>query len=185
MAVFLVYALLEKKDRLMTLTDLNTQNPEQATHTFMQCCTSSNWVKTMVKAIPFMDKKAVVDQANLAWQNLEEADYLEAFDGHPKIGDVNSLRAKYANTKELASNEQGLVKEANNDVLEVLSLGNTDYEAKFGFIFIVCATGKSAKEMSDLLQARLPNNKTTELVNAAEEQRKIFQLRIDKILAET
>ena len=94
------------------------------------------------------------------------------------------MRAKYANTKELAGNEQGLVKEANDAVLEVLAQGNSDYEAKFGFIFIVCATGKSAKQMSDLLQARLPNSRAQELVNAAEEQRKIFQLRIDKALAE-
>lgn len=184
MVVFLVYVLLVKRDKLMTLTDLNSQTVEQANHTFMQCCTSSTWVKAMVVARPFADNRAIVKQADLAWQELKEADYLEAFEGHPKIGDVSSLRAKYANTKELAGNEQGLVKEANDDVLEVLSQGNADYEEKFGFIFIVCATGKSAKEMSDLLQARFPNNKATELVNAAEEQRKIFQLRIDKALAE-
>jgi len=175
---------LVKKDKLMTLIDLNDQTPEQANHTFMQCCTSTTWVKAMVKARPFLDEIAVAKQADLAWQELEENDYLEAFEGHPKIGDVSSLRAKYANTKELAGNEQGLVKEANDDVLEVLSQGNTDYEEKFGFIFIVCATGKSAKEMSDLLQARLPNNKRRELINAAEEQRKIFQLRINKAFSE-
>jgi 2-oxo-4-hydroxy-4-carboxy-5-ureidoimidazoline decarboxylase len=164
----------------MNLNDLNHQTKAQASHTFMQCCTSSTWVETMVKARPFSDSRAVINQADLAWQELTEADYMEAFEGHPKIGDVSSLRAKYANTKELAGNEQGLVKEANDDVLEVLSQGNRDYEAKFGFIFIVCATGKSAKQMSDLLHARLSNNKAQELVNAAEEQRKIFQLRITK-----
>ena len=139
----------------------------------------------MVKARPFADRRALVRQADLAWEELEEADYLEAFEGHPKIGDVGSLRAKYANTKELAGSEQSLVKEANDDVLEALSQGNEDYEAKFSFIFIVCATGKSAKEMSDLLQDRLPNNKAQELANAAEEQRKIFQLRINKALEES
>jgi 2-oxo-4-hydroxy-4-carboxy-5-ureidoimidazoline decarboxylase len=168
----------------MNVEQLNNLTPEQATHTFMQCCTSSTWVSAMVQARPFTDKIAIAKCADLAWQALKETDYLEAFEGHPKIGDVGSLRAKYANTKELAGNEQGLVKQATDDVLQVLSQGNTDYEAKFGFIFIVCATGKSAKEMSDLLQARLPNNKTTELINAAEEQRKIFQLRIDKALDE-
>lgn len=168
----------------MNVAQLNCLTVEQATHAFMQCCTSSTWVNSMVQARPFADNKAIVKQADLAWQKLDEADYLEAFEGHPKIGDVSSLRAKYANTKELAGNEQGLVKEAADDVLEVLSQGNSDYEDKFGFIFIVCATGKSAKEMSDLLQARLPNNKAQELVNAAEEQRKIFQLRIDKAFTE-
>ena len=168
----------------MNLEQLNSFSIEQATHTFMQCCTSSTWVNTMVQARPFADRRAIARQADLAWEELEETDYLEAFEGHPKIGDVSSLRAKYANTKELAGTEQSLVKEANDDVLEVLSQGNADYEAKFSFIFIVCATGKSAKEMSDLLQARLPNNKAQELVNAAEEQRKIFQLRINKALTE-
>ena len=164
----------------MTLNDLNNLSKEQATHTFMQCCTSSTWVNSMVQARPFTDIRSVAKHADLAWQDLEESDYLEAFEGHPKIGNVSSLRAKYANTKELAGNEQGLVKEAADDVLEVLAQGNNDYEQKFGFIFIVCATSKSAKEMSDLLQARLPNNKKQELINAAEEQRKIFQLRINK-----
>ncbi|OUR75834.1 2-oxo-4-hydroxy-4-carboxy-5-ureidoimidazoline decarboxylase [Colwellia psychrerythraea] len=168
----------------MILENLNQLPAAEANHTFMQCCTSSTWVKKMVEARPFSSALAIKKAANNAWQGLSEQDYFEAFEGHPKIGDVSSLRAKYANTKELAGNEQGLVKEANDDVLEVLSQGNSDYEEKFGFIFIVCATGKSAKQMSDLLQARLPNNKTQELVNAAEEQRKIFQLRIDKALAE-
>ncbi len=168
----------------MKLADLNHASTEQASHTFMQCCTSSTWVKKMVAARPFLDVLALKQAADNAWIGLGEQDYLEAFQGHPKIGDVNSLRAKYANTKALAGNEQGLVKEANNETLERLSQGNSDYQAKFGFIFIVCATGKSAKEMSNLLQTRLPNNKAQELINAAEEQRKIFQLRIDKLLAE-
>ncbi len=168
----------------MNLNDLNNQSIEQAKHTFLQCCTSMTWVNAMVLARPFTDERAIANQADLAWQELAEVDYLEAFEGHPQIGDVNSLRAKYANTKELAGNEQGLVKEASDDVLEVLSQGNNDYAVKFGFIFIVCATGKSAKEMSDLLQARLPNTKAQELINAAEEQRKIFQLRINKALAD-
>ena len=168
----------------MTLDNLNCQSKEQATHTFMQCCTSAAWVERMVDARPFTDEHQLKDVANIVWQGLSHNDFLQAFEGHPKIGNVNSLRAKYANTKELAGNEQGLVKEANEDVLEVLSQGNSDYQAKFGFIFIVCATGKSAKEMSDLLQARLPNTKEQEFINAAEEQRKIYQLRIDKALAE-
>jgi 2-oxo-4-hydroxy-4-carboxy-5-ureidoimidazoline decarboxylase len=168
----------------MNIEQLNSFTIEQASHTFMQCCTSSTWVNAMVGARPYADNQSISNQADLAWQGLAEADYLEAFEGHPKIGDVNSLRAKYANNKALAGNEQGLVKEENDNVLALLSQGNKDYEEKFGFIFIVCATGKSAKEMSDLLQARLPNNKAQELMNAAEEQRKIFQLRLTKAFEE-
>ncbi|MEW6995755.1 2-oxo-4-hydroxy-4-carboxy-5-ureidoimidazoline decarboxylase [Colwelliaceae bacterium MEBiC 14330] len=167
----------------MKLEALNQLSPEQAMATLMQCCTSSTWIEKVLLARPFADVNALKKAADNAWVGLNEQDYLEAFEGHPKIGDINSLRAKYANTKALAGDEQGLVKEADDEVLAMLSQGNSDYEAKFGFIFIVCATGKSAKEMSALLQARLPNNKAQELINAAEEQRKIFQLRIDKLLA--
>ncbi len=167
----------------MTITELNKLSQAQAQHTFMQCCTSSAWVERLVEARPFANENALKERANALWQSLEETDFLQAFEGHPQIGNVDTLRAKYANTKELAGNEQGLVKGANEEVLETLAQGNVDYLEKFGFIFIVCATGKSAKEMSDLLQARLPNTKEQEFVNAAEEQRKIFQLRIDKMLS--
>jgi len=168
----------------MTLSEINQLSHEQAVNTFMQCCTSSVWVERLANARPFSNEAALRDCANTVWQSLEETDYLAAFEGHPKIGDVNSLRAKYANTKALASNEQGLVNKASEQVLQRLAQGNDDYEDKFGFIFIVCATGKSAQQMSDLLQARIPNNKSQEFVNAAEEQRKIFQLRINKMLTE-
>lgn len=166
----------------MNLAQLNDLTAEQATHTFMQCCTSANWVARMVQARPFADKTDLKTKADIAWQGLVEADYLEAFEGHPQIGNVDTLRAKYANTKELASGEQSSVSEATEQVIASLSQGNADYLEKFGFIFIVCATGKSAAQMVELLQARLPNDKETELANAAEEQRKIFHLRLEKLI---
>ncbi len=166
----------------MNLNELNNATAQDALKALMQCCTSATWVDKMVAARPFADENALVQAADKCWLGLSEADYLEAFDGHPKIGDVNSLRAKYANTKALASGEQGLVKQASDEVLEALGQGNDDYFNKFGFIFIVCASGKSAAEMLALLQARLPNDRQTELKNAAEEQRKIFQIRLGKLL---
>jgi 2-oxo-4-hydroxy-4-carboxy-5-ureidoimidazoline decarboxylase len=166
----------------MNLTQLNTLNVEEAQHCFMQCCTSSAWVDAMAQARPFADKQALSHKADLVWGKLTEADYLEAFEGHPQIGNVDTLRAKYAKTKALASGEQSSVNEASEQVISALAKGNADYLDKFGFIFIVCATGKSAEQMLALLQARLPNDKATELVNAAEEQRKIFHLRLEKLL---
>jgi 2-oxo-4-hydroxy-4-carboxy-5-ureidoimidazoline decarboxylase len=166
----------------MTLETLNTFTAEKATHAFMQCCTATVWVNAMVKARPFIDKRSIAKQADLAWQELEDSDYFEAFDGHPQIGNVATLRDKYANTKAIASGEQSLVSKATEQVLVDLAKGNADYLEKFGFIFIVCATGKSAEEMLVLLRERLPNDKATELANAAEEQRKIFHLRIEKLL---
>lgn len=166
----------------MSLENLNNATKEQATHSFMQCCTSSAWVNAMVAARPYADECSLNEYADLAWQALTEPDYLEAFEGHPQIGNVDTLRAKYANTKELASGEQRSVNEASEQILQDLSKGNADYLEKFGFIFIVCATGKSAAQMLALLAARLPNDRATELANAAEEQRKIFHLRLEKLL---
>ena len=166
----------------MNLTQLNRLPLDEAKQCFMQCCTSSAWVAAMVQARPFADKQSLAKQADTAWQGLTENDYLEAFEGHPQIGNVDTLRAKYANTKALASGEQSSVNDATEQVLAALAQGNADYLAKFGFIFIVCATGKSAEQMLALLQARLPNDQATELLNAAQEQQKIFHLRLEKLL---
>jgi len=166
----------------MTISIVNNATERLARQHFLQCCTSDAWVNRMLESRPFSDARALFDYANRHWQNLTEEDYLQAFEGHPKIGNVDSLRAKYANTKKLAAGEQTQVNSASDDVLQQLAQGNTDYESKFGFIFIVCATGKSAQEMLDLLLERIKNDRGTELLNASEEQRKIFQLRLQKLL---
>ena len=121
--------------------------------------------------------------ADRIWQESSEADLLQAFQGHPEIGDVSTLREKYRNTEKLAGHEQSGVNTASENTLHLLAQGNHDYKEKFGFIFIVCATGKSAEEMLGLLQKRLPNNREQELANAAEEQRKITHIRIEKLIA--
>lgn len=166
----------------MDLTTLNELSPTEASHAFMQCCTATQWVEQLVLARPFSSASELKTKADDIWHKLTEKDFLEAFDGHPKIGDVGSLKAKYANTKALASGEQSSVNHASDEVINALAAGNTAYEEKFGFIFIVCATGKSAAEMLALLEARLPNDRETELKNAAEEQRKIYHIRLEKLL---
>ncbi|MFT5453010.1 MAG: 2-oxo-4-hydroxy-4-carboxy-5-ureidoimidazoline decarboxylase [Enterobacterales bacterium] len=169
----------------MNIDELNKATEAEAETIFMQCCTSSTWTRAMIKSRPFIDQKNVVNTANQNWQGLDEADYLQAFEGHPRIGDVNSLREKYASTKQLASGEQSSVQEASEKTLTELANGNEKYFEKFGFIFIVFATGKSALEMLELLTERLANDRTVELMKAAEEQRKIFQIRLDKCLETT
>ena len=104
----------------MRVSEINQLPSEQAKHTFMQCCTSSTWVNKMVAARTYIDAQEMKQAADNAWLGLSVNDYLEAFEGNPKIGDVSSLRAKYANTNELAGNEQGLVKEANDAEIEEL-----------------------------------------------------------------
>lgn len=163
-----------------TLTQLNNLSVAQAKALLMQMCSCETWCEKVLQARPFEKFHSLEQAADFAWQQLSETDYLQAFDGHPKIGDVNSLRAKYANTKALASGEQAAVNQADEAILHDLAILNEQYLTKFGFIFIVCASGKSAEQMLALLKARLPNDKTAELNNGAAEQRKIFQLRLAK-----
>ena len=166
----------------MSIADFNQFLPEKASTILAQCCTSERWIKQLVSSRPFPNQEALLQKADDIWWKLEEEDYLEAFRGHPKIGDMQSLKEKYSSTKALAANEQSSLAAASESVLIDLMQKNEEYEKKFGFIFIVCATGKSAEEMLSILLARLSNNREEELTNASEEQRKIYQLRLEKLL---
>ncbi|MEH6450848.1 MAG: 2-oxo-4-hydroxy-4-carboxy-5-ureidoimidazoline decarboxylase [Oleispira sp.] len=165
-----------------TLSELNVLSTEDAHVAFSNCCTSQAWNDAMVAARPFISLEQCHEVALSVWAGLGEQDFLQAFEGHPKIGDVTSLREKYAHTKKLASGEQSSVDDASEEVIQNLSNGNTAYEEKNGFIFIVCATGKSAAEMLALLNQRLPNDRAEELNNAAAEQAKITAIRINKLI---
>ena len=130
----------------------------------------------------FSSDDELMKRAENVWADLAEADYLEAFLAHPRIGDVDSLRQKYANTKAIAGGEQAGVDSADESTLQRLSAANDEYFDKFGFIFIVCATGKSAKQMLEILEARLPNDRDEEVANAAAEQLKITKIRLEKLV---
>jgi len=166
----------------MSLAQLNTMSDAEATEIITQCCSAQTWVQRMTAGRPYASAEEVFTSADRHWQGLREADYLQAFDGHPKIGDVGSLKAKYANSKALASGEQALVSDADEQVIAELAQRNNDYLEKFGFIFIVFASGKSAEQMLALLQARICNSRANELVNACEQQRLIFQRRLEALL---
>ncbi|WP_252177961.1 2-oxo-4-hydroxy-4-carboxy-5-ureidoimidazoline decarboxylase [Endozoicomonas sp. 4G] len=169
----------------MTLSELNTLSEEQATETLRQCCASSHWVECMVAARPFANIESLLIAANAVWSHCQKSDYLEAFDAHPKIGDINSLKKKYQNTQAMAGHEQSGVDEANAGTLQALAENNGKYERRFGYIFIVCATGKSASEMLTLLEERLHNEPADELSIAAAEQHKITSIRLCKMLKNT
>ncbi|HEY2882476.1 MAG TPA: 2-oxo-4-hydroxy-4-carboxy-5-ureidoimidazoline decarboxylase [Pirellulales bacterium] len=146
-----------------------------------KCCASRRWVETMAAARPFADDEAVLQTAATIWNRLPSADWREAFAAHPKIGDLESLRAKFGNTRDWASGEQSGVASAAENTIQRLAELNRDYEAKFGYIFIVCAIGKTAEEMLAILQQRLPNDLEHELAIAATEQLKITLLRLQKL----
>ena len=167
----------------MKIASLNALKSEAAHLAFLQCCTANAWAERMVNAMPFSSVENLVSQADINWQDLTQADYLQAFEGHPKIGDVSSLREKYRSTEKIAAGEQSGVNTATETTLSHLKQLNDDYQEKFGFIFIVCATGKTASQMLEILCQRIVNEKSEEIINAAEEQRKILQIRIEKMLA--
>ena len=165
-----------------TIADLNALSDKQAFLQFEQACCAPNWVKGLVNARPFVDQVDLLSKAKQVWQSLSEEDFLAAFDGHPMIGDVSTLKEKYRNTQSEASHEQSGVNQASDEVIAELAARNKEYFDKFGFIFIVFATGKSAQQMLDLLMARLPNTRSQEIANAAAEQAKITELRLEKML---
>ncbi len=166
----------------MTLDELNELPADKALSLFRNCCAADAWAIPMVELRPYKTREALHGTAKALWPRLMETDWLTAFEAHPKIGDIKSLKAKYASTEAMASGEQSGAHVAPHDVLERLQAGNTAYEKKFGFIFIVCATGKSAEEMLALLEARLPNSRDKEIRIAGAEQAKITHLRLDKLL---
>jgi 2-oxo-4-hydroxy-4-carboxy-5-ureidoimidazoline decarboxylase len=167
----------------MNIANLNQLSAADAAAVFERCCGSRRWVERMLALRPFPDAEHLLAAANRIWQDLGEGDWLEAFSHHPKIGDIDALRSKFASTAAWASQEQSGTARASDATLHALRDGNALYEQKNGFIFIICATGKSADEMLQLLQARLKNDRTTELRNAAQEQAKITQIRLEKALS--
>jgi 2-oxo-4-hydroxy-4-carboxy-5-ureidoimidazoline decarboxylase len=167
----------------MILSELNSLDAPQAQTWFSQCCVAQRWCDLMVAARPYASFDAVLEHAALSWAQCNNTDYLAAFEGHPMIGDVASLRAKYASTKALASNEQQGAAQADESTLTELSELNHLYLARHGFIFIICATGLSAQSMLDALKSRVHNDTNTEIKLAADEQLKITLLRINKGLS--
>ncbi len=141
-----------------------------------------SWVKMMMTHFPVDDLVELLENAEEVWFDLGEVEWKEAFEHHPKIGDVESLTKKFASTAQWASGEQSGVQTASAQTIEALAEGNQQYEEKFGYIFIVCATGKSAEEMLGMLQTRLRNTAAEEMKIAADEQNKITRLRLEKLL---
>jgi len=165
----------------MTLEDFNFLLPDVAKAELLKCCGSEVWANEMMMGFPFSSKKSLLKHADSAWEKCIKADWLEAFTHHPKIGDIESLAKKFATTKDWAGSEQAGVNAADMTTLHALAKGNDLYEQKFGYIFIVCATGKSAKEMLTLLEERLPNKAKKEILIAKEEQHKITKIRLNKL----
>mgnify|MGYP003951817045 CR=1 FL=1 len=166
----------------MTIDELNNIDRFEVLNFFLQCCGCSKWIELMASSRPFRDKHDVLQKSDLHWNSIENCFRIEAFLHHPKIGDIKSLKKKYSGSKLLSESEQSGVNSASIDTLNFLSGLNTEYEKKFGFIFIVCATGKSAEEMIHILLQRIGNPIEMEIEIAMHEQNKITNLRLEKFL---
>src|SRR5438874_3586918 len=156
------------------MTDFDELAPAEATELLREVCGSSRWVSTMIERRPFGSREAAFNAADEIWKSLDPSDWLEAFAQHPRIGEQTK--------NSVAAREQSAVKTADDDLRAQLAQVNRDYEQRFGYIYIVCATRKSAEEMLAIARNRLNNDAATELAVAAEEQRKITQLRLAKLL---
>jgi 2-oxo-4-hydroxy-4-carboxy-5-ureidoimidazoline decarboxylase len=166
----------------MSLQELNALDKTQLKELLTTCCGSSQWVEKMSALFPFANEELLFKKATGTWYACSEDDWLEAFTHHPKIGDIASLKQKFSATADWEADEQAAVKQTSNEILEALSEANRLYQEKFGFIFIVCATGKSAEQMLELLIVRLDNKPEDEIKIAMEEQNKITAIRLEKLL---
>jgi OHCU decarboxylase len=163
------------------LENLNHCDIKQAHIELLKCCSSSQWTEKMLAVRPYKSVSHLLELAGQIWSDLGEVDYLEAFAAHPIIG-ASKPPDNAKNTESWTSKEQAGMMSADEQTKLKLNTENQKYAEKFGYIFIVCATGKSASEMLELLRTRLENSPETELKIATGEQMKITNLRLNKML---
>ena len=153
---------------------------EEAAREILPCCGSRTWAARMASKRPIQDEASLVATSDTIWRSLGESDWLEAFRSHPRIGETLAEKDVAASSGAWSAQEQQKAATADEAVKMALKWGNREYEQKFGRIFIVCATGKSASEILEILRRRLHNDEATELRLAAEEQRQIMHIRLRK-----
>jgi 2-oxo-4-hydroxy-4-carboxy-5-ureidoimidazoline decarboxylase len=161
---------------------LNRLPPKEAAEALARCCGSERWVLGMLERRPFLSLSELMSSADETWARLHRQDYLEAFSHHPEIGaDLAALRERFQQTRDWSSAEQAGVAGASEQTLVALRDNNQRYRERFGYIFIVCASGLGADEMLEALLLRLNNDPVVELGIAAAEQAKITKLRLAKL----
>jgi 2-oxo-4-hydroxy-4-carboxy-5-ureidoimidazoline decarboxylase len=158
---------------------LNALEPEAAAEALRRACGAERWVQRMLARRPFASSEALYASADDEWRASTRADHLEAFGHHPQIGEnLEALRHRFQSTASLSQREQAGIESADEATLRALRDANAAYRERFGFIFIICAAGKTAAEMLAALRARLDNDPDTELLIAAAEHAKITRLRL-------
>ncbi len=164
-----------------TLDAWNKADEPTARATMLACCGARRWTDAMVSSRPIADVFALSAVADRIWATMTEPDWLEAFASHPRIGSQHPAQS-HDTSVAWAQEEQSSTLDASTTTLDKLAAGNALYEERFGFTYIVCATGKSAEEMLAILERRLTHTRDAELREAAEQQRQITQIRLGKWL---
>lgn len=165
------------------LEKINDATNADAESMFLDCCGSIEWARRMTESRPFSSESALFESAAKIWNSLRSSDWLEAFAAHPRIGERKAATSQQERSAEWSSSEQAGVDSGDDVTRQDLARANQEYIDKFGFIFIVCATGKSAREMLELCRARSGNDRDTEVEIAAKEQQKITEIRLQKLLS--
>ncbi|MGD0910437.1 MAG: 2-oxo-4-hydroxy-4-carboxy-5-ureidoimidazoline decarboxylase [Terracidiphilus sp.] len=161
----------------------NATDEATALDAMTACCGARRWAAAMVALRPIESPEKLGAAADKIWSTMDVPDWMEAFACHPRIGERKAPDAT-AKSREWSKQEQSSAAAADAGILARLAEGNAIYEARFGFTYIVCATGKTAEEMLAILERRLQNDRETELRKAAEQQRQITRIRLRKWLAE-
>jgi len=169
----------------IALDELNSLSPERTRELLRSCCGASRWVDGMNARRPFASVDELFRAADDVWASLGPDDWHEAFAHHPRIGEQRSAAAQDARAAAWSAGEQADVASANGSLHNELASVNRTYEQRFGHIYIVCAAGKSAGELLAIARDRLGNAPDVELRVAAEEQRKITRLRLQKLFTES
>jgi OHCU decarboxylase len=165
----------------VTLAEFNALPANRAESVLLDCCGAAHWAAGVASKRPYESVEALNKAADSIWQSLDRSDWLEAFSHHPQIGE--NAASGSAAARQWAGGEQSGAQGAAEDVKARLAQGNRAYFEKFGHIYIVCATGKSAQEMLAILEERLQNDPAQELPIAAEQQRLITRIRLEKVFA--
>lgn len=163
------------------LEEWNNSDESSSTEAMLACCGAKRWASQMVALRPIASIISLSEAADRVWAVMTPIDWLEAFACHPRIGERKAPDAS-ENSAAWSVQEQAGTSGATNDVMRELAEGNAQYEQRFGFSYIVCATGKTADEMLAILKRRLVNDRVAELKEAAEQQRQITQIRLGKWL---
>jgi allantoicase len=164
------------------IANFNQLLREQARSTLLDCCGSHAWAEQMLAHMPFPDVAYALDTADKVWAAINHDDWIEAFRHHPAIGAKHRTKVQSATARRWSGEEQATAQKANAAIQSALVDANRSYQARFGHIFLICATGKTSDEILNTLQERMSNDPETELAIAAEEQHKITRLRLERIL---